>query len=83
MAGVVEQADRLAGMPHQQADLGVGLDDGAHVVVEGHAHAEIRHALGERGELAAIGRPFLGGRARGRCEIGPQMAPWRPREVSA
>ena len=59
MAGIVEEPHRLAGMPHQEADLGVGLDDGAHVVVEGHAHSEIGHPLGEFGELAPVGGPFV------------------------
>ena len=63
MAGVEEQADRFAGRGHEPVDLRVGLDDGAHVVVEGHADAEVRQALGELGDLPAIGRPFVVGEA--------------------
>ena len=37
----------------------VGLYDGAHVMVEGQADAEIGHALGEAGDFAAIGRPLV------------------------
>ena len=64
MARVVEQADRFSAPGHQFADLRVGLDDRAHVVMERHPHAEISHALGERRDLGAVGGPFVGGETR-------------------
>ena len=82
MAGVVEQADCLAGMVHQRVDLVVGLDDGAHMMMKGHADAEIGHLLGECRDLDAIGRHSSSAR-RGRSEIGRRIPSCRPREVSA
>ena len=64
VAGVEEQADAFAGRCHEPVDLLVGLDDGAHMVVEGHADAEFGDALGKPGDLPAIGRPFVVGQAR-------------------
>ena len=52
VAGVDEQADRRAGVGHQQIDLALGLDDRAHVVVIGHGHAALGHPFGQLGELA-------------------------------
>ena len=39
---IIEEPDGFAGRGHQPVDFGVGLDDGAHVVVEGHAARRIR-----------------------------------------
>ena len=51
MAAIVEEADRRPGMRHQAVDLGLGLHERAHMVVEGHADSELGHALRERGEF--------------------------------
>ena len=82
MAAIVEQADGAAGMRHQPVDLGLGLDERAHVVVEGHADAELGHALGERGEFPAVVRPVASAR-RGRFEIGAKRSPSERPDVSA
>src|SRR6185369_223663 len=58
MAGIEEQADILAGVGHQQIDLGIALDDRAHVVMERHPDAEGRHATGKLGDFRAVSTPF-------------------------
>src|SRR5882724_7004588 len=64
VAGVHEQPDRRTGVGHQQIDLGLGLDDRAHMVVIGHGHAALGHVLGQDGQLGAIVLEIAGGKAR-------------------
>ena len=78
----MQEAGRFAGRRHQPADLLVGLDDSAHVVMEGHAYAELGHVLGEPCEAAAVVGPVAVG-SRGRREIGAKRSPSDRPEVSA
>ena len=83
MAGVVEQADRRSGRRHQPVDLLVGLDDRPHMVVEGHADAEIGHALGERRQPPPVAAPIRRPASFGRFEIGAKRSPSDRPDVSA
>ena len=82
MPRVEEQPDRFAGAGHQGVDLGVRLDDGAHVVMERHPDAEPGHALRERRDLGAVGGPLVGGE-RGPPRDRVEDRAVRPRDVSA
>ena len=75
---VEEQADLGARRSHQAIDLPVALDDRAHVVMECHAHAEIGHPLGERGELAAHTPPSPRRRGGAGSRSAATMPSWRP-----
>ena len=64
MAAVEEQADRIAGLAHQPVNLAIGLDDRAHVMMEGHPDAEVSELLGEFRYLVAVGFPLVLGKRR-------------------
>ena len=59
VSGVEQQTNGLAGAGHQAVDLVVGFDDGAHMVVKGHAYAKVGEPFGQRGDLPAVAAPFV------------------------
>ena len=58
MARVQQQADRGPGVLHEAVDILGALDDGSHVVVEGHAHALGQHVIGDLGEALSQALPL-------------------------
>ena len=70
----------LAGRGHQPVDIGLALHDRAHVVMEGHAHAERRHAFRELRSPCGHRRPVAVRELRPLRDR--RKAPCRP-EVSA
>ena len=66
MPRIQEQPDRGSGILHQPVHVLGALDDRAHVVMDGHAHAFRQHMIGYLGEALTQGLPFGHG-----AELGP------------
>ena len=54
VARIIQQPCCLTGRRHEPIDFVIRLHDRAHVMVERHADAERRHALGQRGDFASV-----------------------------